>query len=62
MKQQIDKDLRRRCGVEQEYVEAFQDGDFETRLALYLNYRELRNQFAEIEERELSTGGMKGRC
>lgn len=54
MRQQTEDDARQRRGVEQGYIRAFLQGDLETRLALFLNYRELRGEFVAIEERELS--------
>lgn len=37
----------------QELLDTFHHGDFDERLTLFLNYRELRGLFSEIESREL---------
>ena len=34
-------------------IKNYRNGDFETRLTLFLNYRDLRKQFTEIDESEL---------
>ena len=38
-------------------IEAYQEGDFETRLYMFLNYRDLRDEFEEVEQSDRKRKG-----
>jgi hypothetical protein len=47
-------------------LKEYRDGDFEKRLSLFLNYRDIRKEFVEIDEADMNgykdCSADKGKC